>query len=101
MGRALRRSGRFLHTPERPERPTNEATRDRVLSLVEDGRLSKACQALDAAGLHDLSPEVLTTLEKKPPVGPPLAPSAAATPDPVAFSKEQVLKALAAFRAGT
>ena len=94
-----KRAAKATHQP----RKHAEAVKERVLSLVEEGQLSKACKALDAAGMHELTPQVSNSLAAKHPFSDPLPPPAPAVgPTPVlGLEKEQILKALGGFRTGT
>ena len=77
--------------------------RSRVISLVEDGQLSKAVKALHSQGLHQLSPTIVKSLADKHPPGQslPLVGADHAPFPRLSFTTEEVLKALASFNKGS
>ena len=89
----------------KPQAPRPAFIRERVMSLVEEGQLSKACAALDPAGMHELSPSVISTLQQKHPVGEPLPPVPTQdqqdAPKSLCFDVDAILRALRGFHKAT
>ena len=52
--------------------PSTNRTKERVISLVEEGQLSKAVKGLDSEGIHPVPPLIVEALREKHPLGPPL-----------------------------
>ena len=80
---------------------TPVGVRERVTTLVEEGRFSKAVQALSSEGIHRLDKRILDILRSKHPVGKGLRESAMDAPGEGArFEVDEVLKAVASFPSG-
>ena len=76
--------------------------RGRVMALIEEGRYSKAVQALDSAGIHRLDQHIVDVLKSKHPIGKGLPePDGGISGDCAQFDTEEVLRALASFPVGT
>ena len=80
---------------------SRENIRERVTSLVEDGQLARAVEALDSNGMHKLDTNVVEILRRKHPVGPRLPDSEEDVAPSAQFDAEEVKKAISSFRMGT
>ena len=96
-----RRRGHRRKRAEPVEIPQDERNRRRCHRLVQDGQYSRGVQALVSRGIDQSSPSALSAMQEKHPHADLPPPPSAPPPPPLNLNRDQVVKAVFAFKAGT